>query len=353
MNRTRPAPAPTDDSFLSPREWLISLGCAVVIVAALPWLWRHCWPLEIEPDHRVPYALSADYWHFERHSEHAAANAEILLLGDSVVWGAYARSDQTLSHYLSLRDGRRCADLGFNGAHPAALCGAVEQHGDAIRQKVVILHCNLLWMSSPRHDLSDDKEHMFNHPELVRQFDPDIRVYRADASTRIGRMLGQWSEFSTFKRHLQQAHFGQRDIPSWTIDNPYRLIPEPAAAPTADDEPAEQPGSWTERGLAAQDFAWLTLSDSVQWRYFRSLTETLRARGNRLIVLVGPFNEHMLTPAGRRGHAALRAQVLSWLTGHGIDSLAPEVLPSELYADASHPLAAGYRLLAERIELGR
>ena len=353
MPPTSEAPAPTGDALMTPREWLVTLVCAVLLVVAIPALWRTAWPLQVEPDHRVAYPQSGDHWHFTRHSEHAAAHADVLLLGDSVIWGAYARSDETLSHHLAERTGLRCANLGFNGAHPAALYGMVAHHGEAIVDKTVLLHCNLLWLSSARHDLSDDKEHAFNHPELIYQFDPTIRVYQADGTTRLGRALEQRSELAAFRRHLQQTHFGQSDIPSWTLANPYRWPGEPGPTATADDEPAEAPLSWTERGIAVQDFDWRSLADSVQWRYFQALVALLEERGNRVVVLIGPFNEHLLTGPNRRAYAALRSQVVTWLTEQGVEVLAPAVLPSATYADASHPLAEGYRQLAEAIEWPR
>ena len=38
-----------------------------------------------------------------------------------------------------------------------------------------------------------------------------------------------------------------------------------------------------------------------------------------------------------------------WLQKNQTPNAIPEALPSELYADASHPLTAGYELLAKRI----
>ena len=56
----------------------------------------------------------------------------------------------------------------------------------------------------------------------------------------------------------------------------------------------------------------------MQWRFFKSAVARLRARGNRVVVLVGPFNTHLLTPAGRAGHGSLRANVLRWLAAEGV-----------------------------------
>jgi hypothetical protein len=68
-----------------------------------------------------------------------------------------------------------------------------------------------------------------------------------------------------------------------------------------------------------------------------------------VFVLVGPFNEHLLTEKGREGYARLREGLARWLRAEGVDHDVPLALESELYADASHPLAEGYRQLAERI----
>jgi hypothetical protein len=41
--------------------------------------------------------------------------------------------------------------------------------------------------------------------------------------------------------------------------------------------------------------------------------------------------------------------MVAWLKSENIPCCAPEPLPSELYADASHPLTEGYRLLAAQL----
>ena len=44
----------------------------------------------------------------------------------------------------------------------------------------------------------------------------------------------------------------------------------------------------------------------------------------------------------------MRDGVTAWLQENKVPHLVPEVLPSRLYADASHPLTEGYALLAKR-----
>ncbi len=74
---------------------------------------------------------------------------QTILMGDSVLWGHYVDSDETLSHCLNGESAEgRFANLGIDGIHPVALSGLVEQYAGAIRNKRVIVNCNLLWISS-------------------------------------------------------------------------------------------------------------------------------------------------------------------------------------------------------------
>jgi hypothetical protein len=68
-----------------------------------------------------------------------------------------------------------------------------------------------------------------------------------------------------------------------------------------------------------------------------------------VFVVVGPFNEHVLTPASRERYQHVRATIAAWLQGNRIPHLVPAPLPSEQYGDASHPLAEGYRELARQL----
>jgi hypothetical protein len=88
---------------------------------------------------------------------------------------------------------------------------------------------------------------------------------------------------------------------------------------------------------------------SLQLQFFRKTVEVLQRRGNHVFVLVGPFNEHMLQEKSKAGYFKLKNAVKAWLHEKQIPYLAPEPLPSELYADASHPLAEGYELLAQQV----
>ena len=77
--------------------------------------------------------------------------------------------------------------------------------------------------------------------------------------------------------------------------------------------------------------------------------ELLQSRGNDLLVVVGPFNEHIMAAENRPAYHRLREGARDWLARNQIAHVMPEPLPSALYADASHPLTDGYQMLADRL----
>ena len=353
---------------LTAREWLLVLGIVLVFVVLTPWAWKQAERFPTSPDYRLPYALSKDYWLYERRLQELPAT-NTLLLGDSVVWGEYVLPDGTLSHFLNAEAGQPEAfvNAGVNGLFPLALEGLVEHYGHALRNRKVILHCNVLWLSSPKADLQTKKEERFNHARLVPQFSPRIPCYRADASERLGIVLERELPVLSWVNHLQCVSFNQKSVPDWTLEpgegdppsrpntykNPLAQITlQVPAAPVSD--PERGPASarhkpWSTTGEGSTRFDWVALDTSLQWAAFQRLTKLLRARGNDVLVVVGPFNEHMLAEENRTSYRQLREGVAGWLREQRVAAVVPEALPSSLYADASHPLTEGYRVLAERL----
>lgn len=339
---------------LTLREWAVAAAIAGAVLWLAPRLWEKAERSEPGPDARIPYSLANDYWMFGRWSALACAEGKDLVIGDSVVWGHYVRSDETLSHHLNaLAGGAPFANLGVDGIHPAALSGLIEHHGGAISGRKVLLHCNLLWTSSEKHDLRTTKEFSFNHPDLVPQFFPRIPCYRRSTSERLDVVIGRRLPFVAWAKHLRLAYFGGADIPSWTLENPYadplqRITLE---LPSPDETPSPPPIAkpWTEQGIARFGPQWVDLGTSIQWRFFRRAVEILRRRGNRVFVLVGPFNEHMLTPESLEVYNLRKAEVEAWLKGRDIPNFVPAALPSQQYADASHPLSEGYAMLSQQL----
>ena len=167
--------------------------------------------------------------------------------------------------------------------------------------------------------------------------------------------------------HLQCVSFNQKSVPDWTLEagegdppsrpntykNPLAQITlQVPAAPASD--PERGPASarhkpWATTGEGSTRFEWVALESSLQWAAFQRLTRLLRARGNDVLVVVGPFNEHMMAAENRAAYRGLRDGVAAWLRSEKIFFLVPEPLASPLYADASHPLTEGYQVLAQKL----
>ena len=359
-NQDRTVPFGSNAVRLSPREWLIALAIVAVVLIGLPHAWEAVEPADTGRDYRLPYRLSDDYWTFSRWARVAATaeagRTQTLVVGDSVVWGHYVAPGQTLSGHLNGCETNPLvsyANLGVDGIHPAAMAGLLEYYGRAVADRDVILHCNFLWLSSKRHDLGTRKEFAFNHPRLVPQFVPRIPCYRESVDARLAIVIGRLLPFLACADHVRIAYFDSKDLASWSIEHPYAC---PADAVTFDLPPPDEPPTpapdarpWTEKGIRPFGPAWVPLEESFQWASFRRAVEVLRRRGCRVFVLIGPFNEHMLEEESLGTYKRMTADAEAWLEANGIPHAAPAALPSHLYADASHPLSQGYRLLAKQL----
>lgn len=334
-------------------QWLLVALFGVAIGFGAPVLWKQRELIVWQDDHRMPHELGNDYWLYGRYADLAVQNADVFLIGDSVVWGEYVKRDGTLSHYLNEGGQKRFANLGLDGAHPLALSGLVHYYARALHNKNVIVQCNPLWLTSAKADLQDPKFTDVNHARLVPQYFPWIpSLDKIEQSVRLGVLVEHHVELNQWTNHLQQAYYEHMDVPSWTIDHPYDnpLDPLSRGLPKDDDKLRHLPQPWFKSGIAKQDYAWIPLNDSYQWRGFRMTLDTLQERGNRVFVVVGPFNEHLLTPASRGRYEKIKEGIADYLRGKNIPFAMPEPLPSELYGDASHPLAEGYKLLARQLE---
>jgi hypothetical protein len=348
--------------FLSPGEWLIAGLVLAALFVFVPRLWPRLERFQPEPagrrpveDYRLPYQLSSDYWLYNRYCRWACSRYDVLVVGDSVVWGHYVSEHNTLSHYLNeIAGGDKFANLGVDGIHPIALEGLLRYYARSISGKTVLLHFNPLWISSQKHDLQTDKEFQFNHPHLVPQFVPRIPCYKASYSERIGAVVQRYVAFLGWTSHLKQAYLGNLDLPRWTLEHPYAnplmeisnfrfQISDLPPIGLAEHVP------WDEKTAAKRDFQWVELETSLQWRSFRRSVELLRVRGNTVFVLVGPFNEHMMNNEGIEAYRKIKSQVELWLQQNSMPYFMPPVLPSRLYVDASHPLSEGYATLAKQI----
>lgn len=354
---------------LGPIHWAIVFVIVALAMVLTPRLWIRIERYDTGRDYRIPYALGKDYWLYERRMGQLSDPQQVIVLGDSVIWGEYVLPTGTLSHFLNSEAGgqERFVNCGGEGLHPLALEGLVKYYGGALRGRKILLHCNLLWLSSPKADLQDVTEDNLNHSRLLPQVFPRIPSYKADAAERIGAIMERDIGFLSWAEHLQIAYFGGMNVMDWTLANdggdPPRhpnVYRNPLAqitlnVPSAPENDSKRgPRSrrhrpWTATSDGPMQFEWVDLNRSLQWAAFQRLLQILRDRGNEVLVMVGPFNEHMMTEKNRVVYLKLRDGVAKWLTGQHISSVVPDTLPSALYADASHPLTDGYKLLAERL----
>jgi len=354
---------------LNARQWLATFVIVGLILLLTPWLWGRLQRFDTGADYRIPYELSKDYWLYSQRLNQVTGGEHILVLGDSVVWGEYVAPNGTLSHFLNqaAQATNRFVNLGINGLFPLAQEGLVDYYGKALRRQKVILQCNVLWLTSPKADLSSTKEERFNHSRLVPQFFPRIPCYKADANERLSAVVQCHVPFLQWVNHLQNAYFGQKSILAWTLEEEGGTPPrypnvykDPLAqisltvpsAPSSD--PQRGPGSprhkaWSSDGQGTTRFEWVGLDASLQWQAFQRVVATLKGRSNDVLVVLGPFNEHMLAEENRPAYRKIRDGIAAWLAQNRIPTVVPEVLPSALYADASHPLTDGYELLAKRV----
>ena len=354
---------------LNQRQWLAAFMAVLAVVGLTSPLWERIERFDTGPDYRIPYSLSADYWLYGRRLRQVASPDRILLLGDSVVWGEYVLPEGTLSHFLNQEAAatNRFINGGMNGLFPLALEGLTRHYGRSLHGQKVILQCNLLWMTSPKADLSTDKEEQLNHARLVPQFSPRLPCYRADASERLTALVERNVPFLSWVNHLQSSYFDQKSIPKWTLQddgadpphypnvykNPLAQITMSVPGAPADD-PQRGPRSprhkpWSTNTSGTTHFDWVDLNASLQWGAFQRTVKLLEARGNHVLVILGPFNEHMIAEENRDVYRQRRGGAAAWLARHQIDHIVPEALPSPLYADASHPLTEGYERLAQQI----
>lgn len=352
---------------LNGAQWLAVLVIVVGTIWVLPSLWSRWESVPFHENFRVPYSLSKDYWLYRQWLGHADSEKAVYVVGDSVVWGEYVSADGTLSAFLNAQPDANAefVNAGVNGLFPLALGGLVQYYGSSIKARRVLLHCNLLWMTSQEADLSSEKEQSFNHPRLVPQFSPEIPCYRASFDERLGVVMERTVPFLSFVNHLQNAYFDQKDPYQWTLaddgeyppayPNSYRL-PWNAVSLAVPGEPDQDPDrgsssrrhkAWSTTGEGSQNFEWVALDKSLQWEAFQGLIEWLESRDNELMVMIGPLNRHIMSAQNQILFDARLASVIQWLEQQGIRYTAPETLAFDLYGDASHPLTDGYRQLAE------
>ncbi|MCG2658935.1 MAG: hypothetical protein L6437_01645 [Kiritimatiellae bacterium] len=339
---------------LSWKEWVAVCAIILLAIALLPEILQRKDLFRHKQDFRIPYQLSDDYWISGQWIAFASENYPVIVLGDSVIWGQYVNKDETLTHYLNKLSGRQvAANLGVDGMHPAAMHGLIRYYGRPLEGKTVILHLNLLWMSSPEADLTTKakEEIRFNHPRLVPQISGKPTCYRPAFNQIIGAIGERSFPFFRLVHHIRLVYYENMDIKNWSLLHPAEL-PVPCTGIKLKSiltEDRKTDIQTDKRAARREDLSWVRLENSYQWAHFKKIIDILNSRNNAVFVLIGPFNPDVLTEEGLKGYMQIRQDVETWLDKQGLPYHIVSEMPPEYYADATHPLGQGYETIAEQL----
>jgi hypothetical protein len=331
-------------------EWLVAAGIMLILAVILPPVWQELEGFSSSADYRIPYDQSEDYWLFKQLCRSESDKGKTLVIGDSVIWGHYVERNGTLSHFLNEQDGEgQFVNLGLDGSHPMALLGLIKHYGKAVKDEKIILHMNLLWLSSEEADLQTEKEFPFNHPRLVPQFRPKIPCYAESTAGRIGIILERFFPIQQLIRHIQVTRFDNTGLQLWTVENPYSNPLSRITIKPLQISEETKTDTRTSGGQILQSLPWVELETSLQWWAFLRLVDLIISRGNDIFVIIGPLNEHVLDPDSLQKYQDILNKAESRLEEINVPFSLLPLLPEHLYADTSHPISEGYELLAQHI----
>jgi len=302
-------------------------------------------------NYRIPYSLGEDYFLYKQYSKYVASGKSIPVIGDSVIWGHYTGNDSAISAQLNrLNPGTEFKNMGLDGIHPAAMNGLLNIYSARLTGRKVIVGINLLWMSSPRHDLSGPVNSEINHKSLLPQLNPKIPSYRPSSDEKLSALVTRSFAFFSWIDHVRLTCFARKSFYLWTLDNPRKNI---AGFFSREDDVFKIPDGMEPGKMQEQNIEWTTAEKSLQWRFMIDTLGTLKNNGNRVAALVTPFNTYMMTDESRKKYFAILAEMERILRANGIIPVIPTPLEKKYFADASHPTADGYRLIAEDIMKNR
>lgn len=338
---------------LSLKEWIATLALVALINGIIYYGWNSWEKFNPGPDHRETCwaEKQSDYWAYTRWIRYAREHYNVLLLGDSVIWGQEVRNDQTISHYLNEFYGRDIvANLGNDGLFMAGIDGIVKYYGEDLDNANIIVQLSPLWMANLRRDLRPEKKSNYHHPRLIPQFSTRINYYH-DLNTRIGYFIEHYVRVFPFVRHLMANYYDNESISSWMMDNPYK---DPFTAITFQAAPvmAESQGEsldWETKKQKVSNEPFVNSSQSIQWGLYVDALKRFQVKNSRVFVMIGPYNQYMLTPESQ-----LRLFTLIELLKKDLDALGIPYfdtftigLPSRTFGDTCHLLKDGHIMLAK------
>lgn len=334
----------------------------VLILAAgvwgIPALYRSWERVSVSDDFRLAESLRDDYWIYERCLNAPENDGKILFFGDSVIWGMYADNGNTLPAWINAEAQRPiAANFAIDGLHQVAMLKLLNAYAGNIKGKTVVLHFNPLWMNTPRYDLSEAKqpgsdESSFspNHPRLLPQMDWTIHAYQESFSNRISIVLEHILPLPSLLHHLRLNYCENQSIPEYFVNNVNEIPEFQDNFDASEKKKRNGTRDWQRQHIPIQDWPWVTPEESRQVAAFIDAIQIMKKRKNQVIVTVGAINEWMLSEASRCAYHESRNKLIAILNDTGADEVIVfSLLPSEEYADGSHPLAAGYHRMAEEL----
>jgi len=347
MKRLKLIPDNSNGLVLKPWELVVTVAVVLVLaLAILPCAWQKIGSVRIPRGFRLAEELRDDYYGYRLVARAASLKKPAVFIGDSVIWGKYVDNKNTLPELINHTLGRdEFVNLAVDGLHPIAMEKLLANHGDSIRGMRVFLYWNPLWMNTPLYDLSGRDEFSINHPRLLPQFDFSYKSYRAGFGDRVSAFLEQNLLFSSWMRHFRAAYCANRDVKKVLASGDKFAACDPAERRVLVNGKV----TWEQNGIKKQDWPWVKASRSRQYAAFRRVIALLRKQGCQVTVVLGTVNPHMQTPGSLERYRRLRAEVKADLENSGVGFIDLPELASGEYADASHPLAAGYRKLAEHM----
>ena len=322
----------------------VPIFVAVAAASLLPRIFPCVDTTQFGGNYRVPYSLGEDYFLYEKYAETVAASGRTAVIGDSVIWGHYTGNSGNLTAHLNSCAGAgKFANAGIDGIHPVALYGLIDSYCGSLKNGKVVIGINLLWMSSPKHDLSGGVNTSINHRALLPQICAKIPAYSPEVEERLTLLARRDIVFFSWIDHIRSSLFAHSNIFRWTMENPRTC---PRRYFSHDDESFTPPDPVHPDRMTGRDMDWVRPESSFQWRYMLASVRRLKEQGNRVVAVITPFNSFMLTGKGRAERDAIILQIQQELAADGVAALLPVLDRPEYFADLSHPVAEGYAVMA-------
>lgn len=330
---------------------MIAFTILAATAAVLPCIFPVIRISDFSGDYRIPYSMGYDYFLYGRYAKQVSSMDVIPVLGDSVIWGHYTDRGGTLSAHLNrVYKKKKFMNMGLDGIHPAVMKGLVELNASYFSNRKIIAGINLLWMSSPRHDLTGPVNREINHKILLPQFETVIPSYCPSAEERFSAVINRSVTFFMWTDHLKLAKFAGKSFYHWTMDNPHKYITEYFTAPADTFSP---PAGLSPEKMQEQNIDWVDTDKSLQWKFMLETLVMLKNNGNRVVAVVTPFNTYMMNEESRGRYHEILSKMESGLRASGIIAVMPLRPGKKYFADASHPTSEGYRLIVDHLVRNR